>query len=251
MTRVAVISDVHSNLQALRAVLREVDDLGVESIAVAGDVIGNGGRSRECIESLRERGALAVLGNHEFFIELMDRHGLAEAELDEGPGWLQAARQLSPEQMQWIRELNLVEQLAPGCVMAHASLHDQDRWRYLVHRRDARSTLDMMMERGIELAFFGHTHLQRGFAHPKAPAQPIPVGEDEDGGVDQWFLPEGSICAFTVGSVGEPREAERDVATWTLWDQRHRTVEFRITSLVDSSAACARTAAARGRAARR
>lgn len=64
-SRIAVISDVHANLIALRAVLAELDRLGAEEIVVAGDVVGFGPHPCEVVDQLRERGARMIRGNHE------------------------------------------------------------------------------------------------------------------------------------------------------------------------------------------
>jgi predicted phosphodiesterase len=63
--RVAVLSDVHSNLPALRAVLADADALGAEELVVAGDVIGFGPEPVAVLDLLCERGARMIRGNHE------------------------------------------------------------------------------------------------------------------------------------------------------------------------------------------
>ncbi len=62
---IAVISDVHGNMHALRAVLADMDARGVQEIVVAGDVVGFGPESAEAVDLLRERGARMIRGNHE------------------------------------------------------------------------------------------------------------------------------------------------------------------------------------------
>ena len=166
MSKVAILSDVHGNLRALRAVLREVDSLGVEVLAVAGDIIGYGAHPGECIELVQDLGALAVLGNYESYADRAEQRGLAHAEPEEAAGPVAAlvrtVRNLSPEQMQWIRQLRLTEVLAPNAVMAHATLHEPEKWHYLHHARNAQPTLDLMKAQGLELGFFGHIRvLQR------------------------------------------------------------------------------------------
>ncbi|HET7768072.1 MAG TPA: metallophosphoesterase family protein [Chloroflexota bacterium] len=67
--RVAVLSDVHGFLTALRAVLAEIDSLGIAEIVVAGDTVNFGPKSAEVVDLLRERNARMIRGNHE--IELI------------------------------------------------------------------------------------------------------------------------------------------------------------------------------------
>ena len=64
--RLAVLSDIHSNLAALDAVLADLDALPpVDELWVCGDIVGYGPQPNEVIERLRERGARAVMGNHD------------------------------------------------------------------------------------------------------------------------------------------------------------------------------------------
>jgi diadenosine tetraphosphatase ApaH/serine/threonine PP2A family protein phosphatase len=67
--RIAVLSDVHGFLAALRAVLAEIDSLGIAELVVAGDTVNFGPKSAEVVDLLRERSARMIRGNHE--IELV------------------------------------------------------------------------------------------------------------------------------------------------------------------------------------
>ncbi|MBU1611864.1 MAG: metallophosphoesterase, partial [Proteobacteria bacterium] len=63
--RVAVISDIHANLEALSRVLDDIDALGIMEIVSLGDVIGYGPDPQACADILRQRGIPSTLGNHE------------------------------------------------------------------------------------------------------------------------------------------------------------------------------------------
>ena len=64
----AVISDIHSNTEALRAVLDDITDRGIERIVCLGDVIGYGPEPRECLDLVRERAEVCLMGNHDFAV---------------------------------------------------------------------------------------------------------------------------------------------------------------------------------------
>ncbi|MHC4592005.1 MAG: metallophosphoesterase family protein, partial [Planctomycetota bacterium] len=68
---IAVVSDIHSNLEALRAVLAQVRD--AETVYCAGDVVGYGPNPNECCELVRERGIKCIQGNHDFVCANLDR----------------------------------------------------------------------------------------------------------------------------------------------------------------------------------
>ena len=61
----AIISDVHGNLEALRAVIEDIDRQQVDSIYCLGDVVGYGPNPCECVKLVRERCSLVLLGNHD------------------------------------------------------------------------------------------------------------------------------------------------------------------------------------------
>src|SRR5256885_1952926 len=63
--RLAVLSDVHSNLPALQAVLADVDRIAPDGIWVAGDLVGYNPWPNEVLEILRERHVRAIRGNHD------------------------------------------------------------------------------------------------------------------------------------------------------------------------------------------
>ncbi len=75
--RIAVLSDVHGFLTALKAVLADIDSLGISEIVVAGDIVNFGPSSPEVVDLLRDRGAQMIRGNHE--IELVVPYGTPDA----------------------------------------------------------------------------------------------------------------------------------------------------------------------------
>src|SRR5512146_74185 len=64
----AIISDVHSNLEALTAVLGEIDRRGVKRVICLGDIVGYGPNPLECIDMVMERCEFSLMGNHDFAI---------------------------------------------------------------------------------------------------------------------------------------------------------------------------------------
>ena len=63
--RIAVLSDIHGNLEALEAVLAEVDRHGVDLLYSLGDIVGYGPSPAACIEIVRSRAAVSLAGNHD------------------------------------------------------------------------------------------------------------------------------------------------------------------------------------------
>jgi putative phosphoesterase len=66
--KTAFISDIHGNYEALKAVLGEVDRLGISRVYCAGDVVGYYTEINECCRELRDRGIATVMGNHDWYL---------------------------------------------------------------------------------------------------------------------------------------------------------------------------------------
>ena len=65
LVRLAIISDIHSNLEALTCALQVIDDEGVDEIVCLGDVVGYGANPNECLTMVRARCSTILLGNHD------------------------------------------------------------------------------------------------------------------------------------------------------------------------------------------
>ena len=68
MNRVAFISDIHGNYEALKVVLNEIDSLGIKDIYCLGDVVGYYPQINECCNELRKRKISCLMGNHDWYM---------------------------------------------------------------------------------------------------------------------------------------------------------------------------------------
>ena len=71
MQKIAILSDIHANLPALEAVLREVEQCGAGRIVFLGDIVGYGASPAECVDRVREHGGECVMGNHDIAIKIV------------------------------------------------------------------------------------------------------------------------------------------------------------------------------------
>lgn len=151
-----LISDIHSNLEALDAVLRDAEARwGALHIACAGDVVGLGPSPNECVACLREREALCVPGNHDLMVleRLAPRctpAGLRAVE------WTR--RHLDETARAWLSALPLVREAPGQFVLCHGSLVDADE--YVVGDAAVGAQLRLLPARhpGFALVVHGHTH---------------------------------------------------------------------------------------------
>lgn len=165
---IAIISDIHGNLPALRAVLARIDALGCDRIISLGDVVGYYAQPGPCIDALRERGIVNILGNHDHYIvsgEGCPRSKLVSEITDYQRGII------SPEQVTWLAQSKSYIIEKTDCFI-HGGWQDPvDQYLYEI-------SPDAFPENVARL-FAGHTHVQvlldiegKTFCNPGAVGQP-------------------------------------------------------------------------------
>ena len=150
----AILTDIHGNLEALEAVLADVDRVGPASMVCLGDFVGYGASPNECIERLRPRLEEAVIGNHDLAavgkLELRGFHNDAAA----AARWTDLA--LTPENRAYLEALPFTRAWR-GTRLTHGAPSAPAEWRYVLSARDAR---DLRFRRDDEIAIEpGHRYL--------------------------------------------------------------------------------------------
>jgi predicted phosphodiesterase len=203
--RYLVISDMHANWQALEAVLEASQGL-YEKILCCGDLIGYGADPNAVVEWTRAHADAVIRGNH-------DKAGVDLADLEWFNPVAQAAtvwthNVLTPENMAYVKDLAQGPAGVENFALVHGSPLNEDE--YLVNTAEA---AEAFAYQATPLVFFGHTHLQGGFALQKKKVWKI------DGGGDPGLLELVPECAYLInpGSVGQPRDGN-PLAAYALFD---------------------------------
>ena len=218
----AILSDVHANIDALQAVLEDMELWPVRSVFCLGDIIGYGPEPAACVEKMAELCAVTVIGNHEAMLLCTDEFEPGELDPTIGKPLTLAAAKLSAAQMEWIKDLPISADLNP-ITLSHAALNDPGHFGYIQNRYEARLHFE---EQKTFVSFQGHTHQQTIWQENENGIAEIEVSE----GVVP--LDKGHRYAINVGSVGQPRDRDPR-AGYVLYDfQRrilvHRRVEYDI-----------------------
>lgn len=207
--KVALLSDIHSNLEALDAVLDALPQ--VDRILVLGDIVGYGPDPNGVINRLRAAGARAVQGNH-------DQATWKPALLDWfNPDAATALRwtrtQLTGENQRYLHDLP-----AYGRIGKHRMVHGSPRKPYILeYILEELQALEILKGLGRRLCFFGHTHLPRIFSEEGEWVPPATRQTD-------WIpLPEAAL--LNPGSVGQPRDGHPEAA-FALIDLEGPTARF-------------------------
>lgn len=216
--RIAILSDIHGNLEALQAVLKHAQETGFDRLVCLGDVVGYGANPQECVEVVREQVSnnngreLVVKGNHddaasgggdEYFNEQAQR----------AIRW--TAEQLSDETLQWLRDLDMVFSFNPDYFLVHASPHQPENWHYVVNMGDAMSAFDSFVE---QAAFIGHSHVPF-FVSREMGEEQIQIHQ-----VESIQMENGTRYLINVGSVGQPRDGDPR-ACYVFFDLEQRRIE--------------------------
>lgn len=204
MTKVAVISDVHANLHALRAVLAALQGRGISSYLCAGDIVGFGPHPNECVELLQELPVVAVAGNHDLVAlgraDIARCGGLAARTLEWTIG------ELSQASREYLGGLPVV--LADGeIVMTHGSL--TDRFEYVRSAEPAaRQLADLSAQHPqARLLLLGHTHIPMAYGATCGML---------DANRSRLPLDPGHRYVLNPGSVGQSRDKSPDASCLVL-----------------------------------
>lgn len=196
---VALLSDVHSNMQALGAVFEDVDEVNPDRIAFLGDAVGYNAHPAECLSMLRDRCSAMILGNHD------------EAVAEGGEEWFNRAARAGVEYSRTALDADAISFLRSLPTQTEvANIH-------LVHGSPRGPTTEYV---------FPDTHpeaLEQMVNHPS-------VGDVEMIAMGHTHVPFvreiAGLTVLNVGSVGQPRDGDPR-ASWALVDTESREVDIR------------------------
>jgi predicted phosphodiesterase len=211
--RVAVVSDIHSNLHALEAVLAAIDEEAPDELWCLGDLVGYGPRPNECCAALAERADVCLAGNHDLAVR--GSIDLEEFQGDAGRAATWTREVLEPKWKELLDRLE-PEGSAHGVALYHGSARDPI-WEYVLSDDLALATLELT---DSPLVLVGHSHVA---------LQVVQSGDELTGGVAPAGTElglDGVRALLNPGSVGQPRDGDPRAA-YLLLDLDARHASFR------------------------
>lgn len=190
----AIVSDIHGNLEALEAVLRDLERRGIGSVACLGDFVGYGASPNECIDTLRPRIQAAVAGNHD--LAACGRLKLAYFNPDAAAAARWTDEHLSDSSRSYLQELPF-EYRWQGMLLVHASPSSPGAWHYVLSTADAEMEMESYEE---PICLIGHSHVPGAFEWG-----PRGIRYSRE---DEVPLRDGCRYLVNVGSVGQPRDGD-------------------------------------------
>ena len=209
----ALISDIHGNLEALEAVLKDIDDRKVDVIHCLGDVVGYGCNPAECLELVLSRCKIRLMGNHEFAALGLLQSGYLNDIAEQSLAW--TAKQLTEDDLASIADFEM-DATIENAYLVHASPYEPDQWHYILSVDEALQGFGQFAQ---PLGFFGHTHVPHLFSLGPDGTCHMRAGHDFDLDDEKRYL-------VNVGSVGQPRDNDPR-ACYAVYDSEGQQIMLR------------------------
>ncbi len=214
--RVALISDVHANLDALLSVKASIEERRVDKVFCLGDTVGYGGWPNECCRVVRRMVDATVLGNHDAAVSGRMNYDYyydsARNVLD------QHSRILAPDSMAWLRDIPYTRRVPElDVLLTHGSPLHPENFDY-IFELDHVQKLFSIIDRLPRLTFLGHSHLCKVYM-----VRDYDVHEMSER--DFVYSLDGPRYIISVGSVGQPRDLDNR-SSWVLLDSDERRITF-------------------------
>lgn len=200
--RIAIISDIHSNLEALTKAFEIIDTKNVDEIVCLGDIVGYGANPNECVELIKKRVKYAVIGNHDYAVAVDPSELLYfSSHARESDLWTREV--LTKENLDFLKSLPFTISFK-DLLFVHSSPAQPREWEYIFTEAQARVQFSYFKEK---ICFIGHSHLPGIF----------PETGSYNGKLDR-----NTRYIINVGSIGQPRDGDWrlsfgifDINTWT------------------------------------
>ena len=216
--KIALLSDIHSNLEAFEQVLDSLKEEKVQHYVFLGDLVGYGASPKACIqllqELIRDTGCRCIAGNHDYAVCGLTPFDTYATHARESITWTKD--QLNEPEMEFLRKLPLVQDIDLGSVhftIAHANLSCPEEWGYIWDIDDADLSFQMLQN---QICFIGHSHKPIVFT---------------SGDIVDWFIldeiriADGVKYLINVGSVGQPRDGNPK-ASYAVYDTDKKMVRI-------------------------
>ncbi len=216
--KVAIISDIHANLEALEAVLKDIKLQGISEVLALGDIVGYGVDPYDCISCLQQHKIMSVQGNHDYMAAANTYPSTISSIAKQSLEWTH--KSLSSKSKKYLIKLPLIHRVSAQLVLTHASLYEPEQWHYLKegqHEVIANHFSGQMSS----ICFVGHTHIP-GIIKKDSKSQKISYLHDVSIKLDlaQQYI-------INPGSVGFSRDKDLRASYVTIeLDDKYAQVNF-------------------------
>lgn len=217
--RVAIVSDIHANLEALQATLQQIATQHVNRIVCLGDVVGYNTNPAECIALLRGHDALWVAGNHDRAVTGQITTAGFSHTAARAIAWTR--KRLNADDLDFLAALPLKARLEGHLMVVHGALHPDTGCEVVRLDNDERRRLSfnalMTNPFGARVCAFGHTH-KLGIFELRNGVVRVQTSDDVKLRDDAFYL-------VNPGTVGQPLTADRR-ASYLVMDTARQIISI-------------------------
>lgn len=208
----ALISDIHSNVEALEAVLKDAQEQGVQGYLCVGDIVGYGAEPHECVQKVRQLQGVVIAGNHDYAACGKADTTYFNSYARKAVQW--TTEQLPAEDLDYLKKLPLMFSKEDFCLV-HGSLNQPATWEYIFTEEEALNTFLLLKQR---ILFIGHSHVPVVFSCQN---RQVTTHKAKD------FKMEPNIqYIVNIGSVGQPRDMDPR-ACYCVYNSEREEVFYR------------------------
>lgn len=217
-----ILGDIHSNIQALEAVMAHLQSVGVERLLSVGDIVGYGANPIECIDLLQSMNVVVVSGNHDQAVTGKLNDSFFNPPAKAAVTWTKEL--LKDDHIAWLEALPMVVVVDNSISVAHATFYRPEAFDYIQSYLDAAESLNVLT---TPVGFLGHSHVPAAFLKGETLLY---------SGASKLNLRGISKALINVGSIGQPRD-ENPKAACGVYDAEAHTYELhRVTYDIDKAA---------------
>jgi len=206
----AILSDIHSNLVALNAVLEDCSKKSIDKYLCLGDIVGYGAQPSECIKKVIELEAEWVPGNHDHAVAGCTDISFFNSYAKTAVLWTRET--LTENELEFLKNPVFIKKIN-DITLVHSSLDSPEMWKYVLNEYDASKNIQLLDNL---ICFIGHSHV------------PCIFQEKYNSKALLDFLDKISIKEKTivnVGSIGQPRDGDPR-ASYAIYDTKSKSVSF-------------------------
>ncbi len=211
--RIAYISDLHSNIQAVEALEKDLKEKRIDEIRCLGDIVGYGARPKEVVEWVMENYKISLRGNHDTLVSDAEHIIILHPEVLEVAEW--TVDQLEDKHLDFLRNLEK-DYEEENTILTHDEPCIPGSMYYVTKLKDAKDTLSSYTE---QFCFYGHTHL------PKIFVKNIKTKEVNEIITTKYKIKDEEQYLVNVGSVGQPRDKDPRLC-YLIHDTEDKTLEY-------------------------
>jgi predicted phosphodiesterase len=205
----AIISDIHSNLEALNTVIKFLQSQKINKIICLGDIVGYGPHPNECITIIKNECDVCIMGNHDHAVLGLTDISYFNQFAKESVLWTR--EQLTDESRSFLTNLSFTFE-TENTLFVHSTPVEPEEWNYILSTQEANIYLEKI---NFRLVFIGHSHVPVVFSSGHGPVFEKSMILDLE--KEKYIV--------NVGSVGQPRNKDPR-SCFVLYNDEQNTIEY-------------------------